>query len=61
VFVYLFQFNRLDPCRPAVDGRHPSPAHSAFASAIREAGLLREPHTPIHSTSTQQFQPSINA
>ncbi|MCB1824494.1 MAG: hypothetical protein KDJ54_07925 [Candidatus Competibacteraceae bacterium] len=61
VFVYLF--NSIDLIRegPPLTNVIRRPLTARCALAIREAGLLREPHAPIDNTSTQQFQPPVNA
>jgi len=60
VFVYLF--SAIDSIRAGslLTDIISRPRTARCASAIREAGLLREPHAPINSTSTQQFQAPIN-
>lgn len=57
VFVYLF--NSIDSIRagPPLTSVIRRPPTVRCALAIREACWLREPHAPINSTSTQQFQP----
>jgi hypothetical protein len=60
VFVYLFSAINSIRAGPSLTNIIRCPPTAYCASAIREAGLLREPHAPINSTSTQQFQAPIN-